>query len=125
MDYAWLPGVTYDDWQRFHDLTRAGNNFAELAKSIQNGTHPSPPINPVVDVLEELEDEVETIVDSFETRLGRLKLDGKHTLTEQVNNAHVTASSSEPELSILPILEDKVDREGDIPPVVVEGVKGK
>jgi hypothetical protein len=44
--------------------------------SIQNGTHPSPPINPVQDVLQELETEVQDIVMGFETRLRQLRRAG-------------------------------------------------
>jgi hypothetical protein len=66
-----------------------------------------------------LESEIEDIVDSFETRLQRLKRDGEHTLNGQ---AAETASTSEPEFSILPVPKDEVDREGvtgDIPPVII------
>lgn len=69
-----------------------------------------------------MEAEVETIVDGFEARLGQLKLEGKHTLTEQANNVPVPTSTSEPDFSILPVPKDEVSREGatgDIPPVVI------
>lgn len=30
LDYAWLDDVTYDDWQRYHDLERSKSASAML-----------------------------------------------------------------------------------------------
>jgi len=103
-------------------LNSVSENFTQQATAIQKGTHSSPPINPVVDVLEELESEIEDIVNSFETRLQNLKHDGESAFSGQVEDADTTGSTSEPEFSILPVPKDEVDSEGatgDIPPVVV------
>jgi hypothetical protein len=103
----------------FHPVSE---NFTELATSIQKSTHPSPPINPVEDVLQELESEVENIIGSFETRLQQLKRRGERALAGHVGDADVTMSASEPTFSVLPVPEDEIDREGatgDIPPVVI------
>jgi hypothetical protein len=62
------------------------------------------------------------VVSGFETRLRRLKLDGEQTFGRQVGDAHVTASTAEPILSILPIPRDEVNREGTggpIPSVII------
>ncbi|KAL0066094.1 hypothetical protein AAF712_006925 [Marasmius tenuissimus] len=38
MDYAWLEDVTYEDWQRYHDLMRAAEHFDKNIRYIQNPT---------------------------------------------------------------------------------------
>jgi hypothetical protein len=99
----------------------ASENFTEHAMSIQNGTHPSPPINPVVDVLEELESELRNIAEVFETRLLRLKHDGERAFGGEADDADVTASTLEPQFSILPVPKDEINREGatgDTPVVI-------
>jgi hypothetical protein len=76
----------------------------------------------VRDVLEELESELDGIVDSFETRLRKLKHDGENAFSGLIDDADMTGSTPEPEFSILPVPKDEVDREdatGDIPPVVI------
>lgn len=103
-------------------MNPVSENFTQQATAIQKGNHSSPPINPVVNVLEELESEIEDIVKGFETRLQKLKHDGESAFGGQVDNADKTGSTSEPEFSILPVPKDEVDSEdatGDIPPVVV------
>lgn len=91
----WLADVTYHDWQRYHDLVGSGcfctlprtsrslvcpvlesNNFTDLAMSIQNGSHPSPPINPISDVMQELQAELQDVIAGFETRFRRIKRHG-------------------------------------------------
>ncbi|THH12437.1 hypothetical protein EW146_g7696 [Bondarzewia mesenterica] len=81
LDYAWLDDVTYQDWQRYHDLLKRkyltrSDDFTQHVQSVQNGSHPSPPINPVQPALEELESEVKDIITGFETRLRRIKRAG-------------------------------------------------
>ncbi|KAI0029547.1 hypothetical protein K488DRAFT_22124, partial [Vararia minispora EC-137] len=76
LDYVWLEDVTYWDWQRYHALVRRAENFTTDAFTIQNGTHPSPPVNPVVGVLAELENEVQDVVTGFETRMRQLRRTG-------------------------------------------------
>lgn len=101
-------------------------NFTELATSIQRGTHPSPPINPILPVLEDLESEVQDIVTGFETRLRRLKRDGERNLGQVDVAADESVSASEPTVSILPVPEDEIRRHGakdDIPPVIVGRTK--
>jgi len=55
-------------------------NFTELANSIQNGSHPSPPINPIPSAMHELELELQDVIASFETRFRRIKRNGSKTL---------------------------------------------
>ncbi|KAI0294326.1 hypothetical protein B0F90DRAFT_1757566 [Multifurca ochricompacta] len=75
-DYIWLGDVTYHDWQRYHALLGKSNNFTDLANSIQNGSHPSPPIDPVPDAMHDLQLEVQDIISGFETRFRRIKRNG-------------------------------------------------
>ena len=94
LDYAYLDDVTYHDWQRYHDLIRSksstnvqrrdvslmrfagSENFTVHAQSIQDGTHPSPPINPVGPAIKELQDEVEDVIHGFNARLRTIKRSG-------------------------------------------------
>ena len=96
LGYIWLDDVTYLDWQRYHDLTKSefclsfvqyvlftriprhieSSDFTDLAHSIQNGTHPSPPIDPVPGAIHEFHLEVEEIIIGFETRLGHIQRNG-------------------------------------------------
>jgi len=75
MDYAWLDGVTYMDWQRYHDLMRAFEDFEQTAHAIQNGTSvepPSPP-NPVIPVINALLEEAQTVMLGFHVALGNVR----------------------------------------------------
>ncbi|KAH9940873.1 uncharacterized protein BXZ73DRAFT_75400 [Epithele typhae] len=48
LDYAYLDDVTVADWERYHALVKKSDNFTALAQSVQDGSHPSPPINPIL-----------------------------------------------------------------------------
>ncbi|KAL4066126.1 hypothetical protein J3A83DRAFT_361429 [Scleroderma citrinum] len=39
LDYAWLDDVTYNDWQRYHHLMQASDDFVQEAASIQWQRH--------------------------------------------------------------------------------------
>ncbi|KAL0574133.1 hypothetical protein V5O48_007822 [Marasmius crinis-equi] len=54
MDYAWLENVTYEDWQRYHDLMRASEHFDKYIRYIQNPTqneHPGVVPNSLIPLL--------------------------------------------------------------------------
>jgi len=113
-DYIWLADVTYQDWQRYHDLVRKSDNFTELANSIQNGSHPSPPVDPIPSAMHDLQLELQDVIAGFETRFRRIKRNGFKAFdylpgdtmdeeeTEQDSESHQS-----PEVSILPIPEDE------------------
>jgi hypothetical protein len=109
--YIWLDDVTYLDWQRYHDLTRRSDNFTDLAYSIQNGSHPSPPIDPVPEVIHEFHLEVEEIIIGFETRFGRIQRNGLSALGSSLGDVDgdedvekdAGLPQSPDEVSILPI----------------------
>ncbi|KAI0316770.1 hypothetical protein OF83DRAFT_1125077 [Amylostereum chailletii] len=109
IDYVWLDDVSYGDWQRYHDLVRRAENFAEDSMAMQNGTHPSPPANPVLSALEELESEVEDVVMGFQTRLRRIRRSGERIFgvlpPETEEDQEIEAA--DPEVSILPIVDDE------------------
>lgn len=135
-DYIWLSDVTYHDWQRYHALVgsecfcviffmhlcyvlnclvlKGSNNFTELANSIQNGSHPSPPIDPIPSALHDLQLELQDVIAGFETRFRRIKRNGLRTFdslsedtTEEEESEQVFESHHPPEFSILPIPEDE------------------
>ncbi|KAF8074683.1 hypothetical protein FPV67DRAFT_1665432 [Lyophyllum atratum] len=64
LDYAWLDDVTYYDWQKYHDLMRAAENFTADAQALQAAVDPQG-TNPLVDLLNELEAAVGEVVDGF------------------------------------------------------------
>lgn len=77
---------------------------------IQNGSHPSPPINLVVDALNELMNEIDEVTTGFETRLSRIRREGDRAFSSNTEfdpkeGADDTAPSN-PEVSILPISGD-------------------
>ncbi|PIL25167.1 hypothetical protein GSI_13056 [Ganoderma sinense ZZ0214-1] len=76
LEYAYLDDVTYQDWQRYHDLVRRSENFTAHAHSVQDGSHPSPPINPVTVAIKELQDEVDDVIAGFNARLRKIKRSG-------------------------------------------------
>lgn len=105
-------------------------NFTALAYSIQNGTHPSPPANPVLASLHELESDVDDIVKGFETRLRRIKRTGDRTFRSgQTEDPHEDNDMpSEPEVSILPVPD--AGRAAEVvkdssPPIVIGRGKGE
>lgn len=120
MDYSWLGDVTYKDWQRYHDLARASENFTTRVTEMQRGAGESPMHNPITAILEDLEEELQDIVGGFEARHRSLRRDGERVLSGKA--PHPTASTSEPEFSILPVPQDDENGETkatDIPPVVI------
>ncbi|TFK52034.1 hypothetical protein OE88DRAFT_1658801 [Heliocybe sulcata] len=128
MDYAWLDDVDYHDWVRYHDLVRASENFTEQAYMIQNGSHPSPPVNPVSAALNDLEAEIKDIVTGFQTRLRGLKRSGARAFGGESDGADAdaptTPQSPTEGASILPVpdAEKKGAAIADgVPPVPVIG----
>ncbi|KAH9857245.1 hypothetical protein C2E23DRAFT_807141 [Lenzites betulinus] len=130
MDYAYLDDVTYLDWQRYHDLLRRSENFTTDAYSIQDGSHPSPPINPVLTSLADLQNEVEDVVSGFETRLRRLTRTGVRAFgaaqdTSDDSEAQEPPVSGDETVSILPIEESALPEhtqspaDARPPPVVI------
>jgi hypothetical protein len=112
MDYAWLDGVTYLDWQRYHDLMRAFENFEQKAHAIQNGTSiepPSPP-NPVIPVINDLLEEVQTVILGFNFALGNVRntIPELFSIHESVpeRDDGAGASGEEDEVRIQPIDPD-------------------
>ncbi|TFK90129.1 hypothetical protein K466DRAFT_597174 [Polyporus arcularius HHB13444] len=101
LDYAYLDDVTYHDWQRYHDLIRRSENFTVHAASIQDGTHPSPPINPVGPAIKELQDEVEDVIHGFNARLRTIKRSGARVF----GTPEEEAEDEDGSVSILPIEE--------------------
>lgn len=93
------------------------NDFRDLAYSIQNGSHPSPPIDPVQDAIQEFHLEVEEIIIGFETRFGHIQRNGRRALgsslggvTSDEDVEQDTGMPQSPdEISILPIPGDESD----------------
>ncbi|KAI0687143.1 hypothetical protein C8T65DRAFT_590613 [Cerioporus squamosus] len=117
LDYAYLDDVTYNDWQRYHDLIRRSDNFTRHAQSIQDGTHPSPPINPVGPAIKELQDEVEDVIHGFNARLRTIKRSGARAFGTPEEEADDEDGSA----SILPI-EEPEQTESPADAGVPEGV---
>ncbi|KAI0630587.1 hypothetical protein C8Q77DRAFT_1134116 [Trametes polyzona] len=127
LDYAYLDDVTYLDWQRYHDLARKGENFTQHVYSVQDGSHPSPPINPVIPAIQDLQNEVEDVVAGFQTRLRQINRNGARsfgTAEELADDAEAPESGDET-VSILPIEESALPEhtqtpaDVDVPPVVI------
>lgn len=114
MDYAWLDDVTYDDWQRYHELMGGPyslascyfevlmsfsvyQRFDEQVRLIQNGSHPSPPIDPLPPALDTLQDELNEVIEGWETSVR--SINGR-----ALNEVFVEQpEAAEPDVSILPI----------------------
>ncbi|KAI0251393.1 hypothetical protein BJV78DRAFT_1282460 [Lactifluus subvellereus] len=114
-DYIWLDDVTYHDWQRYHALLGKSNNFTDLAISIQDGTHPSPPINPISSAVYELQLELQDVIADFETRFRRIKRNGLKAIgslpgdmadEEEAEAEQDVESLQPPQVSILPVPSD-------------------
>ncbi|KAH9943820.1 hypothetical protein B0H21DRAFT_747720 [Amylocystis lapponica] len=123
-DYAYMDDVTYLDWQRYHDLIRASESFTAVAQSIQNGSHPSPPTNPVLPAITDLQSEVQDIVVGFETRLRRVKRNGERSFSGDGHEAatELDDAPGDETVSILPIEDDSAVRSPAdlyVPPVVI------
>lgn len=82
------------------------DNFTALATSIQDGSHPSPPINPVLPALEDLQNEVQDVVVGFETRLRRIKRNGQRAFGAAPDDTDTSDVASDETVSILPIQDD-------------------
>ncbi|KAJ7574381.1 hypothetical protein C8J56DRAFT_979495 [Mycena floridula] len=109
LDYAWLDDVTYYDWQKYHDLARTYEHFDEQVRLLQNGTHPSPPADPVISALDKLQLELNDIIAGFNSKV--------RTINEKAF-AQVFVSP-EPQVSILPVVEVKEKGEVDPEQVVI------
>lgn len=98
-------------------------DYTNQALAIQNGSHPSPPINPVLRVVDDLESEVQDIVVGFETRLRRLKRNGATVYgVSPPDDVDEDEDAPEPEFSVLPAPPEdpkKVAELKDIPPVIL------
>ncbi|KAJ4470144.1 hypothetical protein J3R30DRAFT_3711968 [Lentinula aciculospora] len=106
MPMAWLDDVSYQDWQRYHDLIRAHERFDEQIRMIQNGTHPSPPIDPLVPALDKLQLELEDLKNGFDARVRTLNTQIHLMLSPPEKEEQKDVSFEEPEeeqVSILPI----------------------
>ncbi|KAI0331643.1 hypothetical protein GY45DRAFT_1248405, partial [Cubamyces sp. BRFM 1775] len=126
LDYAYLDDVTYMDWQRYHDLARKGENFTAHVHSVQDGTHPSPPINPVLPAIADLQNEVEDVVAGFQTRLRRINRNGARAFgTPEEASDEAEPVSGDETVSILPIEESALPEhtqspaDVDVPHVVI------
>jgi hypothetical protein len=91
-------------------LLSESNNFTDLAKSIQNGSHPSPPIDPVPNAMHELELELSDVITGFETRFRRIKRNGFKALDsfpeETIDKEEAeqgTESPQSPEVLVVPL----------------------
>ena len=51
----------------------ASKKFTDLYMSMQNGTHKSAPANPLIDIMEALQEEVDDVVLGFEANLTGVK----------------------------------------------------
>ncbi|EKM50511.1 uncharacterized protein PHACADRAFT_263840 [Phanerochaete carnosa HHB-10118-sp] len=124
LDYAWLEDVTYRDWQRYHALERKSQEFLQHAMSVQNGSHPSPPINPVLVAIEDLQNEVEDVVVGFETRLRRIKRSGERAFggAPEESESEVRDDHDDETVSILPIEDESYKRMEDEEPVAAPPV---
>jgi len=128
-DYIWLADVTHFDWKRYHDLSGSefcvslyntchspvslvleSDNFTNLAISIQNGSHPSPPIDPVPDAIHEFQLEIEDIITGFETRFRHIQRNGLRALESSLGGVDGDEDAEQdtelPQVSILPIPGD-------------------
>ena len=98
------------------------DNFTALAYSVQDGSHPSPPINPVADALQELQGEVEDVISGYNVRLRKIKRSGGRAF------GGTTSDTEDDTASILPIEDPEqtgspADAGRDIPPVVIGRAK--
>ena len=95
-------------------VLKGSNNFTDLANSIQNGSHPSPPIDPIPSAMDDLRVELQDVIAGFETRFRRIKRNGFRTFdslpgdtVDEEEYEQVFESRQPPEVSILPIPEDE------------------
>lgn len=75
LDYAWLEDVTYDDWQQYHDLVRMAEAFEQTAYGMQNNTLENAPRDPIMPLLDDLDQDTKDIVAGFQIALGKVRGD--------------------------------------------------
>ncbi|KAK0238542.1 hypothetical protein EDD85DRAFT_882746 [Armillaria nabsnona] len=80
LDYAWLEDVTYDDWQRYHDLMRVYHNFDTQIRQLQNNTHVRPLGDTVLIALEAKQHDMQDAITGFVSRVARIREDMKSKL---------------------------------------------
>jgi len=102
------------------------DEFKDQAFSIQNGTHPSPPINPVPPAMRDLQSELEDIAVGFNTRVHRIQREGERAFSTKPADDGIEIETADAEFSILPV-PDKEHTSGepgpDIPPVIMSRSK--
>ncbi|THU92963.1 hypothetical protein K435DRAFT_725740 [Dendrothele bispora CBS 962.96] len=110
LDYAWLDDVTYQDWQKYHDLMREFRKFEQEIQLVQNGSHANPPIDPLIPALDNLQTELEDVISGFEHSIRVLGMKIREVLfgPEEDNEPVIDVSEpTQPEeeemFSILPI----------------------
>ncbi|KAF5384624.1 hypothetical protein D9757_007510 [Collybiopsis confluens] len=109
MPMAWLDDITYNDWQKYHDLMRSHEKFDEQIRIIQNGTHPSPPIDPLVPALDKLQMDLGDIQNGFNSRIRALGLQIHDILAprpaeqKRTGDVPVTEEDESEQVSILPL----------------------
>jgi hypothetical protein len=95
-------------------VLKESDNFTELANAIQNGSHPSPPIDPIPSAMRDLQLELQDVIAGFETRFRRIKRSGfkafdslPEDTTDEEESEQGSESHPSPEVSILPIPGDE------------------
>ncbi|KAK0218244.1 hypothetical protein IW262DRAFT_1495582 [Armillaria fumosa] len=77
LDYAWLEDVTYEDWQRYHDLMRVYTDFDTQIRQLQNNTHVRPLGDTVLIALEAKQHDMQDAITGFISRVARIRQDMK------------------------------------------------
>jgi hypothetical protein len=105
--------------------TPESERFADEALSIQNGSHPTVPSNPVLAALDDLSSELEDLILGFQTRLRRIKRTAARTFSNTSQDGVAIdedETAPQPDISILPV-PDHRDREGataqGVPPILL------
>ncbi|KAK0203084.1 hypothetical protein DFS33DRAFT_956980 [Desarmillaria ectypa] len=75
LDYAWLEDVTYEDWQRYHDLMRVYTEFDTQIRQLQNNTHVKPLGDTVLIALEAKQHDMQDAITGFVSRIARIRED--------------------------------------------------
>ncbi|KAF8518955.1 hypothetical protein BU17DRAFT_48081 [Hysterangium stoloniferum] len=117
MDYSWLGDVTYMDWQRYHKLVATADSFEELYMGMQAGTDENAPANPLNEIMEALQEEVDDMIVGFETNLSRIKSAAVDLFAGSDKTSDPTSEA--PEVSILPIEPVPLGKMDSIPPVIL------
>ncbi|KAK0488627.1 hypothetical protein IW261DRAFT_1440672 [Armillaria novae-zelandiae] len=77
LDYAWLEDVTYEDWQRYHDLMRVYTDFDTQIRQLQNNTHARPLGDTVLIALEAKQHDMQDAITGFVSRVASIREDMK------------------------------------------------